>query len=185
MPDHITRSPNNKTFFRMPDGYGHYFARTSGRVYGTMELIHFLTLLSALWYQKEPTHPFGLGDLAESDGRGMDDHKSHFDGKAVDIFTIPKDPSPTQRRKDHKNIVTWADNLLYDQKRTEKLVRLIADLRDRGFPMIQFLYNDPKISVPGLTRKGGHDEHMHILLIGKRTYSDEQIEEKMRVRHVL
>ena len=62
MSAYIVRSTKKKgkpDFFSMPEGHGHYFGRTAGRIWGQIELIHFLTLLSAKWFQVEPGHPFG------------------------------------------------------------------------------------------------------------------------------
>lgn len=70
----------------MPAGEGHYFGRLpEGRLWGQLDLIHFLTLLSAKWHLLAPSRPFGLGDLANEDGSAVSGHVSHSTGVAADI----------------------------------------------------------------------------------------------------
>ena len=185
----IIRSEKNPNFYKMPDGFGHYFGRLqSGRLWGQISLILFLTRLSIRWASLEPTHPFGLGDLAYEDGRAMGDHKSHFDGRAADIFPIHK---VGVRRNDKQNMIAWnSEN--YDLERTTKLAKLIADLRG-GFPMQEFRFNDRKVikevkTVPLIQedtttdwKKRQHDEHIHILLTGQHPFSKEEVELRLKM----
>ena len=85
----IIRSKKNPNFYKMPKGFGHYFGRLKvGRLWGQISLILFLTRLSIRWASIEPTHPFGLGDLANEDASAMPDHVSHSTGVGVDIFLL-------------------------------------------------------------------------------------------------
>jgi murein endopeptidase len=179
MSGFIIPSEKKKGFYKMPDAGGHYFGRLQvGRLWGQISLILFLTRLSTKWAIMEPSHPFGLGDLAHEDGRPMPDHVSHHTGVGADIFVIRKDGL---QRNDRRNLTTWADKE-YDRERTTKLARLISELRS-DFPMIQFLYNDEEVRkvVPGIQKVTGHDEHMHVLLTGKHPYTQEQIEANLRI----
>ena len=202
----IIQTTKASRFFRMPAGEGHYFARMpEGRFWGQLELIHFLTLLSAKWHLLAPGRPFGLGDLANEDGSAMRDHESHWTGVGVDIFVFNKDP--LKRRNGLVNMTTWNDLALlrsspadpvnpnYDRDLTRKLMQLLARLSDK-FPMDQCLYNDPVVlgdpEVRTMRTKPGelrahpkHDEHIHVLLLGKRKYAKDEVEAMLRIRHAL
>lgn len=167
----------------MPDGPGHYFGRAQvGRLWGQLSLILFLTRLSILWSIREPNHPFGLGDLAEEDGAPISDHESHRTGVAADIYVIRKDG---KQRSMHQYMTTWQDPA-YDLERNTQLARLISTLRVQ-FPMIQFLYNDPQVrkAVPGIQPKGGHDEHMHVLLHGEHPYTADHVNVLRKMHYTL
>ncbi len=184
----IIRSEKNPNFYKMPDGFGHYFGRLqAGQLWGQISLILFLTRLSIRWASMEPTRPFGLGDLAFEDG-GPSTHKSHFDGRAADIFPIHK---AGVRRNDKQNMIAW-NNENYDLERTTKLAQLIADLRP-GFPMQEFRFNDTKVikavkTVPIIQedttkdpKKREHDEHIHILLTGQHPFSKQEVEKRLKM----
>lgn len=87
----IEQSKKHGAFYKMPTGPGHYFGRdAAGRKFGQPFLIVFLMELSNWRSMTHPSHPFGIGDIAEEDGRAMNDHKSHSFGSAVDLFIIHK-----------------------------------------------------------------------------------------------
>ena len=173
----IERSKKYPAFYKMPTGTGHYFGREAvGRIYGQPFLIVFLIELSMWWGFSHPTHPFGIGDIAREDGKPLHDHVSHNFGSAVDIYIIHKEGV---KRNDRLNMVTYQSDK-YDFNRTKHLARLIAHLGTR-FPQIQFLYNDPKMkkqvkSVPPITTKIRHDEHIHLTFTGKHPYSKEEMQ---------
>jgi len=203
----IIQTTKASRFFRMPAGEGHYFARVpEARFWGQLDLIHFLTLLSAKWRLLAPSRPFGLGDLANEDGSAMSDHESHATGVAVDIFVFNKDP--LKRRNGDANKTIWYDPRFlhvpplqrpthpeYHRELTTKLMRLIAQL-SRSFPMIQCLYNDlivlgdPEVQTmrtgAGQLRPHvNHDDHLHVLLIGGRKYAKDEVEAMLRTKHTL
>lgn len=207
MSANIVRTTKASGLFRMPAGEGHYFARLpEGRLWGQLDLIHFLTLLSAKWHPTAPGRPFGLGDLANEDASPMTDHVSHSTGVGVDIYVFNKDP--LKRRYGNVNKTIWYDpayeHLLphkrpphpeYDRDLTKKLMQLIAQL-SHSFPMFQCLYNDPVVlsdpevrttrTNPGQLRPHpNHDEHIHVLLIGGRKYTKDEVETMLRVKHAL
>lgn len=172
----IERSKKHRAFYKMPTGPGHYFGRQKvGRLYGQPFLIAFLMELSIWWRQAHMQHPFGIGDIAEVDGRPMPDHKSHQYGSAVDIFIIHKKGI---KRNDKINMITY-ESVDYDFRRTSDLSYMISILAMR-YPLIQFLYNDPQMpqvirSKPAIKPMGGHDEHIHLTFSGKYPYTKDQL----------
>ena len=172
----VEKSSKHSNFYKMPTGLGHYFGRDRvGRKYGQPFLIAFLMELSKWWYMLYPTHPFGIGDIAEPDGRPMSDHTSHTYGSAVDIFIIHKEGV---KRDDKKNLIHYKSKQ-YDFEKNKYLAYMISVLLTR-FPAQQFLYNDREIqkiikSNPPITSKINHDEHIHLTFIGKMPYGDEEL----------
>lgn len=174
----VEKSSKHPTFYKMPTGSGHYFGREKvGRKYGQPFLIAFLMELSQWWYMAHPTHPFGIGDIAEIDGRPMTDHKSHTLGSAVDIFLIHKQ---AVKRDDRKNLIHYKSKQ-YDFKKTADLAYMISILLMR-YPANQYFFNDPDMqnlikSEPAMTTFDNHDEHIHITFNGGGPYSNDKLTE--------
>ena len=129
----LERSKTKTTFprfYRMPDIPGHYFARPAeNRRFGQAFLILFLMKLSNFWHALEPSHPFGLGDIAMHDGSTMKDHVSHDNGTGVDIYIIARN---REQRPAHEIIYKSTENCetqpCYDFDRTLKLTNLISTI---------------------------------------------------------
>ena len=180
--------------FKMPTGPFHYFARpTSIYKWGEPHLILFLMNLGTFW--PYANHRFGIGDLADRDPRNsVTGHVSHNGGNAVDIYII--DRVAGRERNEGHNRVTYHDQYVdrdkkvftdkrYDPEKTQMLANFVAWL-SLSFPMIEVLYNDPKVQANTTMRpriltdldkqrikkaKGKsynniwqHDDHIHCLL---------------------
>ena len=162
----------------MPNIPGHYFARPAEyRRYGQAFLILFLIKLSNFWHALEPSHPFGLGDIAMHDGSTMKDHVSHDGGTGVDIYIIARN---REQRPAHKITYASTENCetqpCYDFDRTLKLTNLISTILLTGYKLNNggsggFLYNDPEVQRRSLIANqirsfSNHDDHIHLLLAG-------------------
>src|SRR5215831_4814715 len=79
-------------------GLGYYVYSTSDRQYGTVEAVQTLLALARLWVMfpigDGPSFPFGIGDMSFADGRPMNPHTSHRDGRSADIRPVRKDRLP-------------------------------------------------------------------------------------------
>ncbi|MEZ5426212.1 MAG: penicillin-insensitive murein endopeptidase [Pyrinomonadaceae bacterium] len=187
---YITRTNKGTGFYQLPEaGLGYYLGRKeAGRVWGQPFLILFLLELGERWFSLRGNSPFGVGDLAEEDGREIRDHNSHRFGSAVDLYIFHKNGL---RRNDFLNQVSCLDKTTYDQDTTLEFVKLIKNFSAR-YVMQQILFNDnqvnqevnkvgghPPVTDDSKTKQsqGQHYDHIHITFNGKSPYSPKQIVE--------
>lgn len=126
--------------------------------FGTALTVRSLQDLAATWALTHPTVLIQYGDLSRRGGgpffnarnpRKLD-HKSHKDGRAVDIRPF---------RKDAALVPTDVNHPSYDPALTKELVLLIR----QKFPKAVILFNDPKLTSRGLTKQSpGHHNHLHV-----------------------
>jgi len=132
-------------------GLGYYVYSTSDRQYGTVEAVQTLLALARLWVMfpigDGPSFPFGIGDMSFADGRPMNPHTSHRDGRSADIRPVRKDRLP--------HAVTIFDPQ-YDREETERLANLF--LSNRNVQTV--LFNDT--SIAGVRQWVGHHNHLHV-----------------------
>jgi murein endopeptidase len=186
---YVIKTTNKSGFYRIPDrGLGYYLGReAAGRLWGQAFLILFLIELGERWFALNGYDPFGIGDIAEEDGRPMPDHNSHRFGSAVDLFIFHQDGL---QRNDSVNAVSVLDPTTYDPNLTLQFVRLIKEFSAR-YGMQQILFNDDDVNktvnaeVPGhppvlhdsTTRnsKNQHFDHVHVTFNGINQYKNQQI----------
>lgn len=126
--------------------------------FGTALTIRALQDLAATWALTHPTVLIQYGDLSRRGGgpffnasnpRKLD-HKTHKDGRAVDIRPFRKDAALSPTDVNHPS---------YDPAMTKELVLLIR----QKFPKAVILFNDPKLTSRNLTRNSpGHHNHLHL-----------------------
>ncbi len=184
---YIIRTKTRSGFFRIPDrGLGYYLGReAAGRLWGQPFLILFLLEMGESWFSLQGNSPFGIGDIAEEDGRPMPDHNVHRFGSAVDLFIFHKD---NLRRDDRVNAV-WVQDPNYDQDLTLEFVKLIKEFSTR-YGMQQILFNDYSVNNEANTlggrppvlhdrttqnSQGQHEDHIHITFNGINLYKNKQV----------
>ena len=87
-----------------------------------------------------PEVPLQFGDMSRRWGGKFPPHKSHQNGRDVDVRPI---------RKDNQMAAVTIGQTAYDAKRTEEFVKLLRTM----FPGITILFNDPKLVAKGWTKK--------------------------------
>lgn len=132
-------------------GLGYYSYSSPDRQYGTEQTVHTLESLARLWVMftigDGPSYPLGIGDMSFADGRHMDPHHAHTDGRCADIRPI---------RRDRRHLPITIFDAVYDREETERLVNLF-----RSNPNVQaILFNDT--SIAGVRQWAGHDNHLHV-----------------------
>jgi penicillin-insensitive murein endopeptidase len=128
-------------------GNGYYPYSTMDRQYGTAGTIAALIRICKKFVEKYPDLQVGVGDMSFAKGTEMKPHKTHRDGRNIDIRPL---------RKDGKMLAVDINSSDYSQERTKALVEIIqADVNYKSI-----LFNDSAIS--GVTRWDGHDNHLHV-----------------------
>jgi hypothetical protein len=90
-----------------------------------------------------------IGDISHETRERFDGHKTHTDGHCVDFQTIRK-----ERYTDRVDF----ESDLYDQEKTEQLLRLLRELGGT-----EIIFNDEDMIEKGLSRHvGNHDSHIHV-----------------------
>jgi hypothetical protein len=145
----------------------------------------FLMELSGTWGIRHRMQPFGLGDISLRNGTAPPTHDTHRFGGAVDIYVIH---SQGLRRSSTSNKVNVAREDLpetYDAKLTDELVHMAVGMIRRGYPKIQFLFDDQTV----LRKHAGvieskadkpHHDHFHIQLSEHHPYTKEQTERMLQ-----
>ncbi|MDJ0644115.1 MAG: peptidoglycan-binding domain-containing protein [Erythrobacter sp.] len=183
----VTRSPDNPKFYRMPDSNAHFFTRLGAgknggtRRYGRKSLIAYLMLSIEEWHKHHPGHPLPIGDLAESDGSHLKDHKTHDHGLAVDVYNLHLkggfQKGPAYRRKGPQD-PAYARALM-----TELAMQMVG--RKNVFRMQWIYHNDPQLrdtvnkafpAWPRITEKSNHLDHLHVSLHPKIALTEDQLD---------
>ncbi len=145
------RGDGFRTFLREPGG---------ATQFGTAPMINALVDLAQRWFLTHPEVPVQYGHISRKGGGpfvstvnpGTLAHKTHKNGRNVDIRPI---------RKDNLMAATDINQANYDPARTKELVLLIK----QKHPGAVIYFNDPKLTAQGLTQKvTGHHNHLHLIL---------------------
>lgn len=146
------RGEGFRTFLREPGG---------ATQVGTQTTINALEDLAHAWFLKHPEVPLQYGHISRKGGGpffstvnpGKLAHKTHRDGRTVDVRPI---------RKDNAMAATDINSPSYDPARTKELVLLIREKH----PKVDIIFNDRQFIKAGLTRPfDGHDNHLHVRLL--------------------
>lgn len=90
-----------------------------------------------------------IGDISHATRERFDGHKTHRHGHCVDFQTI--------RKERYTDRVDYEDDL-YDQEKTEQLLRLMRELGGT-----EIIFNDDEMIEQGLSRHvRNHDSHIHV-----------------------
>ena len=160
---------NGKGLYHMPDWRGHYAARPRHHQWANRSMILFLTDLTIAWAVGQGQHgrrAFGLGDISLADGTAPPKHHTHVYGSCVDLYVFHRDGL---RRGDGSNIARFDQPETYDLRLTQELAHCVMRVVRRGYRVIQFLYDDPKVrelypSVITTKATRPHADHFHIQL---------------------
>lgn len=146
------RGEGFRTFLREPGG---------ATQFGTQLTINALIDLARHWFLMHPEVPIQFGHISRRGGGpffstvnpGKLAHKSHKDGRTVDIRPI---------RKDNVMAATDINSNSYDPARTKELVMLIR----QKHPKVDIIFNDPNLLKAKVTRfLEGHHNHLHVRLL--------------------
>lgn len=146
------RGKGFRTFLREPGG---------ATQFGTQLTINALIDLAHEWFLKHPEVPVQYGHISRKGGGpffstvnpGTLAHKTHKDGRTVDIRPI---------RKDNVMAATDINSSSYDPARTKELVMLLR----QKHPKVDIIFNDPTLIKAKMTRfLDGHHNHLHVRLL--------------------
>lgn len=116
--------------------------------FGTPATINMLQEVAQSFHQARPDLSVGIGDISLRDGAVMKPHRSHRNGRNIDIRPLRKDGL--------KRGVSFKESANYDREATRVLVQILL-----AHPNIKrILFNDPRIE--GVKPFAGHDNHLHI-----------------------
>jgi murein endopeptidase len=137
-------------FIQLPQagGVGYYFYSIPDEQFGTAETIKTLQEVAAQFHAQRPELLIGIGDISFRDGHKMPPHKSHVNGRNIDIRPLRKDGT--------KRPITFTDKQNYDREAT----RLLAQLFLAHPNVKKIFFNDPAIA--GVQPLAGHDNHLHV-----------------------
>lgn len=138
----------------LPDaglGYATYNRESGGAdQFGRASTIRAIQALGEAWATRHPAQPFAVGDISRRRGGPFSPHKTHVNGRDVDI-------RPLTVNGRNEPVTIHSSN--YSQKLTREFVLLVQEL----FPGVKILFNDPNLVRKKLTRRvKGHDNHLHI-----------------------
>jgi hypothetical protein len=145
------RGEGFRTFLREPGG---------ATQFGTQLTINALIDLARQWFLIHPEVPIQYGHISRKGGGpfistvnpGKLAHKTHRDGRAVDIRPI---------RKDNVMAATDINSSSYDPAKTKELVMLIR----QKHPKVDIIFNDPNLIKAKVTRfLKDHHNHLHVKL---------------------
>lgn len=97
------------------------------------------------WCAVDP-RKFGIGNISLAGGLGNNGHRSHRNGRQVDVRVL---------RLDGKHLPCTRFDSAYDRSGTFTLIQLF---RKAGAKRI--LFND--LCIPGVRRWAHHDDHFHV-----------------------
>ncbi|MBS1790424.1 MAG: penicillin-insensitive murein endopeptidase [Acidobacteria bacterium] len=153
--------PGGKTFKRLlqvtglgyvqlPQGAedGYYSYSVADNQFGTAETIKTLQEVAAQFHALRPDLLIGIGDISFRDGHKMPPHKSHINGRNMDIRPLRKDGA--------KRPIEFTDKLNYDREAT----RLLAQTFLAHSNVKKIFFNDPTIE--GVKPLEGHHNHLHV-----------------------
>jgi murein endopeptidase len=119
------------------------------RQYGTSATIAAILRIAQKVAAQNANLQIGIGDMSFAHGEVMHPHKSHRNGRCIDIRPL---------RTDGKMLPVTISDDAYDGKRTKSLVQIIR--ADSNFHSV--LFNDSTIA--GVTHWEGHDNHLHVTM---------------------
>lgn len=165
VPRRVPRGGNSEINVILPvnnEIYGTFLREPGGATQvGTQTTINALVDLARSWLLEHPTVKVQYGHISRMGGGpffstvnpGRLAHRSHRDGRTVDMRPI---------RKDNVLAATDINSSSYDQDRTRKLVQMIR----AKHPRVDIIFNDRQFIRAGLTRRfEGHDNHLHVRLL--------------------
>ncbi len=122
--------------------------------YGRAATIHAILQLGEAWSSLHPAQPFAVGDISRRRGGPFPPHKTHVDGRDVDVRPLTVNG---------QNMPVTIDSANYSHDVTREFVLLVRKL----FPDAKVLFNDARLVKAGLTKKvAGHHNHLHIRFSG-------------------
>ena len=117
---------------------------------GRASTIRSLEDLGEAWASRHPTIPIAIGDISRRGGGPFPPHKSHKDGRDVDVRPLTNNGL---------NEPTNINATNYSHARTRELILLIRE----KFTLELIFFNDPLTIKEGLTKHAaGHDNHLHL-----------------------
>lgn len=124
---------------------------------GTKETVERIIAIAKEWNKLHADQPLQIGDISRPGGIDTPDHETHMDGKAFDMRPL--------RKKDGTGGFTYNDASIYSADLTKEFIRCVRLL----YPKTTFYFNDKKIYEDNefksfVSKKGGHDNHIHIML---------------------
>jgi len=129
-------------------GHGYYSYSAMTQQYGTSATVAAVVRICQKFIKTYPDLQVGIGDMSFANGAEMKPHKTHRNGRNIDIRPL---------RNDGRMLpVSISDSQNYSRNRTKALVELIR--ADPNFKSV--LFNDSAIG--GVTYWDGHDNHLHV-----------------------
>lgn len=129
-------------------GDGYYSYSVADNQFGTPETIKTLQEVASQFHALRPNLLIGIGDISFRDGHKMPPHKSHINGRNIDIRPLRKDAA--------KRPIEFTDKLNYDREAT----RLLAQTFLAHPNVRKIFFNDPAIE--GVKPLEGHHNHLHV-----------------------
>lgn len=126
-------------------GYYHY--SEARKQFGTPATIALLQAVALSLRAAEPSLLIAIGDISLRDGNAMPPHRSHTNGRNIDLRPM---------RKDGKKLPVTFTDPAYSRQRTQALVDA---LRATG-KIVSILFNDPEVT--GVRPFQGHHNHLHV-----------------------
>jgi peptidoglycan hydrolase-like protein with peptidoglycan-binding domain len=158
-PDGLV-DPGGTTWRRLPGGAGSPFIQLPGldslgyysysqvsRQFGTSVTIETLKDIAGQFKRNSADVSFGIGDISFAGGGVMHPHKSHRDGREIDIRPL---------RKDKKRLPVT----IFDANYSRELTTLFVETALAHANVKSILFNDTKIK--GVIHWPGHDNHLHL-----------------------
>lgn len=141
---------NGLGFTQLPQtgGVGYYSYSVADEQFGTTETIKTLQEVAATFHALRPELLIGIGDISFRDGHKMPPHKSHINGRNIDVRPLRKDGA--------KLPIEFTDKLNYDREAT----RLLAQTFLAHPNVKKIFFNDPAID--GVKPLQGHHNHLHV-----------------------
>jgi N-acetylmuramoyl-L-alanine amidase len=124
---------------------------------GTKATIEKIIAIAKEWNKTHSDQPLQIGDISRPGGIDTPDHDTHMDGEAFDMRPL--------RKKNGTGGFTYNDTDIYSVDLTKEFIRLVRRL----YPSTTFHFNDEQIYdhkdfKAFVTKKGGHDNHLHVML---------------------
>lgn len=137
-------------FVQLPQtgGIGYYSYSVAAEQFGTVETIKTLQEVAEQFHAARPDLLIGIGDISFRDGHKMPPHKSHINGRNIDVRPLRKDGA--------KLPVEFTDKQKYDREATRLMAKLFLE-----HPNVKkIFFNDPNIE--GVKPLAGHHNHLHV-----------------------
>jgi hypothetical protein len=128
-------------------GHGYYSYSPMTQQFGTSATVVAIVRVCQKFMKIYPDLQVGIGDMSFANGVEMKPHKTHRNGRNIDIRPF---------RADGRMLPIAIGDAQYSRERTKTLVDLIRV--DPNFKSV--LFNDSAIG--GVTYWEGHDNHLHV-----------------------